>query len=90
MVRVLKFGHTPKVINIGTTAQREKSLTNNNNDNDDDDNNDDKVDVQFPHILVWKLHTQARNCIPKPAKLWAEQKGSCVRSFKLIYAKLKR
>ena len=28
MVRVLKFGHTPKVINIGTTAQTEKSLTN--------------------------------------------------------------
>ena len=30
MVRVLKFGHTPKrVINIGTTAQTEESLTNN-------------------------------------------------------------
>ena len=28
MVRVLKFGHTPRVINIGTTAQTEKSLTN--------------------------------------------------------------
>ena len=28
MVRVLKFGHTPKVINMGTTAQTEKSLTN--------------------------------------------------------------
>ena len=29
MVRVLKFGRTPKrVINIGTTAQTEKSLTN--------------------------------------------------------------
>ena len=31
MVRVLKFGHTPKVINIGPTAQTEKSLTNRNN-----------------------------------------------------------
>ena len=28
-------------------------------------------------------------CIPKPAKLWPEQIGSCVRSFKSIYAKLK-
>ena len=32
MVRVLKFGRTPKrVINIGTTAQTEKSLSNNYN-----------------------------------------------------------
>ena len=30
MVHVQKFGHTPKVINSGTTAQTEKSLTNNN------------------------------------------------------------
>ena len=41
---------------------------NNNNDDDDDGDDDDnnnsnknddknKVDVQFPHILVWKPHT---------------------------------
>ena len=38
-------------------------------------NNKNKVDVQFPFILVWKLHTQA--C-------------EIVRSFKSIYAKLEK
>ena len=27
--------------------------------NNNNSNNNDLVDVQFPHILVWKLHTQA-------------------------------
>ena len=33
---------------------------------------------------------QCENCIPKPVKLWPEQKGSRVRSFESIYAKLKK
>ena len=42
-----------------------------------------KVDVQFPHILVQKLHTQA-------CEIVAGTKRNCVRSFKPIHAKLKK
>ena len=30
-----------------------------NDSNDNDKGNSNKVDMQFPHNLVWKLHTQA-------------------------------